>query len=69
MSAQDAIADVLQENAGELTEAPGNHYVSEWLVLAMYIDEDGEASLVMQASHNQLRSHTLGLLAMAVEEM
>lgn len=70
MSAQDKIATILQENAEELIEEEGtNPLLSEWLVLAMFVDDDGEAQLVLQGSENQLRSHTLGLIEMAKEEL
>ena len=70
MNAQDAIAQVLQEHALELCEDENTTlFLSEWLVLAMYVDDDGEASLVLQGNQNQLRSHTLGLIAMAQEEL
>ena len=68
MRPDEAISRVLIEHGPELSEIP-NPLLLEWVVLATYLDEDGEAQLVVQPSQNQLRSHTLGLMVMAQEEM
>lgn len=68
MNPVEAIGRVLIEHGPELCEEP-NPLLCEWLVIAIYLDDEGEPKMVIQPSDNQLRPHTMGLIAMAQEEV